>query len=364
MKKEQISPEFLEQLEQDGFPVQAILAEIKDDDPFGEAMKKIRLQTGFRYPKRVIQRALNGRREQKINQDVENVINWLKSKRPRRFVLEADNTESNAKLLINDLEQFSQGKPTDFIIWNCLGFDWEQNPTSEYPSCRLTDNLDVSIVCYFLPRLEELINQLSNIGNPTIIPMVPSTEATYESMWTYKQSRKEREDIVESAVNGLKQKLELFQFPNNAAIEPIRWDEYLKTRNVTKDPLEYAREGEQRLKDATDFWNIRKEAIQSGVEYFKENGIKVDTDLIADKRIRYYGMYEGEGEAMADIRESGRNIIVINLEEFRVSKMALRGAEGKLPIVTPISDKEMTAYYQRENRMKKQRKSSSNDSND
>lgn len=354
MKKEQISSDFLEQLEQDGFSVQAILAEIKDGDPFGEAMKKIRLQTGFRYPKRVIQRALNGKREQKISQGVENVISWVKSKRPRRFVLETDNTESNAKLLVDDLEQFSQGKPTDFIVWNCLGFDWEQDPTCGYPSCRLTDNLDVSIAYYFLPRLEELIGQLSSVGDPTIIPMVPSTEATYESMWTYKQSRKEREDIVESAVSGLKQKLELSQSPDNATVEPMRWDEYLKTRNIAKDPLAYAAEGEQRLKEAPDFWKIREEAIQNGVEYFKENNINADADLIADKRIRYYGMYEGEGAAMADIRAAGRKVIVINFEELRVSKMALRGANGNLSIVTPITDEEMTAYYQWENEVRKE----------
>lgn len=135
----------------------------------------------------------------------------------------------------------------------------------------------------------------------------------------------------------------------------MRWDEYLKTRNIAKVPLAYAAEGEQRLKETPDFWNIQEEAIQNGVEYFKENGVRVDADLIAEKRIRYYGMYEGEGAAMADIRESGRNVIVINFEELRVSKMALRGAKGKLPIVTPISDEEMTAYYQWENKMKKQR---------
>ena len=67
-------------------------------------------------------------------------------------------------------------------------------------------------------------------------------------------------------------------------------------------------------------------------------------------------MYEGEGNAMTDVRENGFGVNVINFEELRVSKMALRGAKGKLPIVTPVTDEEMTAYYQWENEIQKSKK--------
>lgn len=352
---EKIEQSFLDQVALDGFSVQAILKTLDESGSFHKKINQFKRLTNDRYSTKVIRRAFNGKKEQIAEKEVRDCVDWFRSKRRRKFVLEVDAGQNNEKLFTNDLEEFSQGKPTDFIVWNCIGFDWEQNPLNGYPPCRLNDNLDVSIVDYFLPRLREAAEHLSSIGNPTIIPMVPSTEATYESMWTYKQSREEREGIVLSAVNGLKRKLEPSQFPDNVTVEPMRWDEYLKTRNIAKNPLEYAVEGEQRLKEAPDFWRIQAEAIQNGVEYFNQNGIKVDTTLIAEKRIRYYGMYEGEGAAMTDIRESGRNVIVINLEEFRVSKMALRGAKGKLPIVTPISEEEMTLYYQWENKMKKQR---------
>lgn len=205
INKELISSWFLEQLERDGFAVQAILADLEPKDSFSEALGKIQRQTNDQYPKSIIQRALSGREEaKKISQPVQEVISWFRSKRRRKFVLELDDAQQSEKLLAADLEEFSQGKPTDFIVWNCIRFDWDQNPTGGYPPCRLNDNLDVSIVGYFLPRLQEAAEKLSSIGNPVIIPMVPSTEATYESMWTYKQSREEREDIVESTVSGLK----------------------------------------------------------------------------------------------------------------------------------------------------------------
>lgn len=354
MKKEQISPDFLKVLENDGFSVQALLTEIRDEDSFSEALRKIRQQTGSRYSKRIIKRGLNGRSEvTEINPEIAGVIDRFKSWRGRRWILEEDETRKNEKLLVDDLKQFAGGQPTDFTVWNCLGFEWQQEPNSGYPPCRITDNLDVSIVLYFLPRLKQVAEQLSSIGNPTIIPMIPSSEATYESMWNYLQDRETRELIVNSAVAGLKEKLTDVEFPTQATVTPMRWDEYLNSRGITKEPEVYSQEGEQRIWQSDDIDRILEEATDNGVEYFGSFGIEVDPEKIAGKRIRYSGMYAGEGAAITDIRDAGRNVVIINFEEFRVAKMTLRGANGKLPIVTPITDEEMTQYYQWENRKKK-----------
>lgn len=355
MNKEKISPDFLEQLQLDGFSIQAILAEVRDEDSFGETMKKIRQQTGFRYSKRIIKRALNGQEEaQETDEKIAGVINWLKSQRRRKWILEEDEKQKSQKLLEDDLVQFSREKPTDFIVWNCLGFEWGQEPRGGYPPCQITDNLDSSIILYFLPRLKQVAKQLSSIGDPTIIPMVPSSEATYESMWTYLQDRETRESVVNRAVAGLKEKLGQEDFSPRTTVIPMRWDEYLKSRGITKEPEVYSQEGERRLWQSDDINKILKEATDNAVEYFGRYGIEVDPEKIAAKRIRYNGMYVGEGKAIADIKATGRNVVVINFEELRVAKMTLLGANGKLPIVTPITDPEMNQYYQWENRKKKE----------
>lgn len=353
---EQIAPAFLKQLEQDEFSAQSIIASLSPKDSYKEAVKKIRSQTIPRYSRKAIKQALNGRVEEDLaNGSIAEVVNWFKSKRRRRWILEQDEKRSNEKLLIDDLDKFSKGKPTDFIVWNCLDFEWEQEPQGDYPPCRISNNLETSIALYSLPRLKQVIEQLSAIGNPTIIPMIPSSEATYESMWSYLQSRGEREQVVDTAVSGLNQKLQETEFTDSVRIEVKRWDEYLKSRGVTKEPEEYSKEGEQRIWESSDIDRVTNEAVNNGIEYFGRFGIEVNPDKIAPKRIRYYGMYEGEGNAMTDVRKNGIGVIVINFEELRVSKMALRGAKGKLPIITPVTDEEMNAYYKWENEMKKRK---------
>lgn len=353
---EQIAPSFLKQLEQDEFSAQSIIASLSPKDSYKQAVKKIRQKTIPRYSRKTIKQALSGRVEEELaGGNIAEIINWLKGKRRRRWLLEQDEKRNNEKLLIDDLDKFSKGKPTDFIIWNCLNFEWKQEPQGGYPPCRISNNLETSIALYFLPRFKQVAEQFSAIGNPAITLMVPSSEATYESMWSYLQPKTEREQIVDNAVSELNLKLQETEFPDSVTIRAMRWDEYLKSRGITKEPEEYSKEGEQRIWESSDVDRITREAVNNGIEYFGRFGIEVNPEKIAPKRIRYYGMYEGEGAAMADVRQNGFGVIVINFEELRVSKMALRGAKGKLPIITPVTDEEMTAYYQWETEVKKRK---------
>ena len=54
---EQITPSFLKQLEQDGFPAQAIIASLSPEDSYKEAVKKIRVQT--KYSRETIKQAFD-----------------------------------------------------------------------------------------------------------------------------------------------------------------------------------------------------------------------------------------------------------------------------------------------------------------
>lgn len=279
-----------------------------------------------------------------MSPDVKKVIDWFKKQRRKKWVL-----GENEKLLKDDLSSLANGEPVDFICWNCLEFKWRQDPQNNYPACVLESGVDNSIVLFQLPRLQEMAKTLSALGKPEFIVLAPTNEAFYPEMWTYSQSEEERSQVVESAVSGLNSTFKKSVDTDKINIKAMRWDEYLKSRGVSEDPKEYSLRGERKVRQSSNFPTIEKEAVKNGVEYFEQNGITVNPDKIAVKRIRYYGVYAGEGIALSEIRATKRKVIVVNFEEFRVPKMALLGADGKLPIVTPISDQEMNEYYRQSN---------------
>jgi hypothetical protein len=350
---EQIAPTFLKQLEQDEFSAQSIIASLSPKDSYKEAVKKIRHQTVPNYSRKTIKRALNGYEEPpKISSRVTIFVDWLKSQRRKHWILEADDKQQNEKLLAKDLTELSEGKPTDVILFNCLTFEWEKEKDSpgKYPACRVKSEPETSIALFNLPRIQEMTTELAKIGNTEIIVMVPSTEATSERVWRYAQSRQERETIVDEAVDKLNQVLPKPIIAN-------RWDTYLKTRGITIDPDDYSLAGENLLKQLPSFQAQLPEIISGEVEYFQQIGIEVDPNEIKDSSISYFGMYAGEGITMKDIKNKGqRQVVVANFEEFRVAKTTLAGAQGQLSIITPTSDKEMTAYYKWKNEIQKSKK--------
>ena len=347
---EQISPSFLKQLEQDEFSAQAIIASLSPKDSYKEAVKKIRVQT--KYSRETIKQALSGREKPlKVKSEVSAVLDWLKNKRRRRWVLEADDKQQNENVLAKDLTEFSQGKPTDFIIWNCLTFyEWEKNLPGKGPTCKVKSEPETSIALFNLPRIREMTTELSKIGDPEIVVMVPSTEATSERIWSYSQTRTEREVIVDEAVDKLNQTLP-------KPIAAARWDNYLKTRGILTDPNDSSLAGEKLLTQLPNFHAQLPEIIAGEVEYFRQIGVKVNPDEIEDSSISYFGMYAGEGIDMKTIKDKGqRGIVLVNFEEFRVAKTTLAGAQGQLSIITPISDQEMTAYYKWKNEIQNRKK--------
>lgn len=348
---EQITPSFIKQLEQDEFSAQMIISSLSNKDSFSQAVQKIRSQTRPRYSRETIKQALSGREKSlKVRPEVSTVFDWLKNKRQRRWVLEADDKQQNEKLLAKDLTEFSGGKPTDFIEWNCLTFEWVKGFPGKYPACKVKSEPETSIALFNLPRLQEMTTELTKIGDPNIVVMVPSTEATSEEVWNYVQTRAERETVLDQAVDKLNQSLP-------KPITAVRWDNYLKSRGVLTSPDEYTLLGGNLLKRSPGFQEQLPEIIAGEVEYFRQIGIEVDPDEIKDSSINYLGMYAGEGKAMTDIKDMGqRGVVMVNFEEFRVAKTTLAGAQGRLSIITPTSDQEMTAYYKWKNEIQNNKK--------
>jgi hypothetical protein len=349
---ERIAPSFLKQLEQDEFSAQAIIASLSPKDSYKEAVKKIRRQTIPRYSRKTIKQALSGKIsnsednfEQSSNQDIVDTIQWFKQKGGKKWLRGVDE-----KGLAESLSRLIGQQPTDIPIWNCFDFGWKQSKPDEYPACIINDDVDESIVLYNFIRLRETVEYLSRLGTVNPVVLVPTNEAN-APVWEYAQTPDEREVVVNSTVEKLRQKV------SNAAscpvIEVMRWDDYLVSKGVETKAETYSLEGTRAIgKKLSE--KRKAKMIQDDQSYFEQFKITVSSQE-SEKRVPYYyGVYVGEGKAFAEIVKSGRNVILLDLEEFRVGEMTALGAEGNVPIISPLSAKEKLDYY----RWKKDRVSS------
>ncbi len=284
-----------------------------------------------------------------------NAINWFKQGgSPRSWLL------GSQSLLTSQLIELSKGKPIEFVIWNCIGFEWIKTKPGKYPSCNILDNLDALITYYFKDQIQQVTQVLSTIGNPKITILIPSQEVLDDRVWEYNQPLNERQALLDRMTTGIDQQVcQLTSLPNNCTLQVKRWDEFLKERNITTSTDEYSILGEQAIRQSADFEAVLQEAVQSGVKYFDNLGIRVTPESMAKSRPPYYGTYAGEGFAYQDIKtKTGKSIIVINFEELRCAQMARRGAQAagyELTVLTPIKAKQMAQFYKWENEIVKNR---------
>lgn len=255
-----------------------------------------------------------------------------------------------------NLAKLSQGEPVDFLIWNCIGFEWFEDSNEGMPTCNINNNLDAAITPFFKDRIQEVARALATIGNPDTTILLPSNEAFDGRVWKYRQSQEERARIINETVCGLEEIFRVLPIPCNARLRVMRWDDYLKSREAIRNPEEYSKEGEARVRQAANFEKIIREAVRSGRGYFAQNGVRniAEEELLA-RQIMYYGVYAGEGVAFEEFQQKGRGVIVVNFEEMRVPQMAFLGSGGILPVVTPIKLEEMISYYRWEARQVQKR---------
>ncbi len=371
MKKENISPDFLKQLEADGFSAQAILATITGENPFSEAVRKVRLQTGYRYSKKEILRALNGRgkpvemNQEFINQDIGKAVQYFKQKGGKRWLKGADESE-----FIRLLLELSDGRNTDVLIWNCFDFEWTPAPKSgDYPSCVIRDTVDTSIVNYHSEKVAETLEILAIFGPINPIVLTPSNEA-FAQKWNYAQSRPEREQVVDSVTARLKDLIG--GAITTVPVSVMRFDEYLKSRGITDSPEDLTNQGVDifRRKLANDP-KLVQQTIEDNREYFEQFGIMVRDEEIERFVAEYFGVYGGEGIGVSKIVKSGQRVMMIDVEEGRVAKTTIEGmrkawADGVgeiFPIVSPLLPVEKLGFYQWKKEFIKSRMSDNLDSN-
>lgn len=252
-------------------------------------------------------------------------------------------------LFVQSLIRLSRGEPVDFLIWNCIGFQWFADPKGAMPTCNITNNLDAAITPFFQNKIYDIETVLSTLGKPRITILAPSNEALDTSgVWRYEQSEGERKIILNETVTGLQR---IFCSRLNTNIQVMSWQEYLLSRGARYDSQYYSKQGEYRLRSSKKFNKIIKEAVKSGQGYFAQNKItNIQNTMLRDREIAYYGVYAGEGVAFEELQKRGQGIVIVNFEEFRVPQMEFLGANGNLSILTPIKENEMLSYYRWEAR--------------
>lgn len=267
-------------------------------------------------------------------EDIRDVMSWFKEVGDERFWI----FDGRQDLLYDRLSRFSSGMPTDFLIWNCIKFNWVDKSNGSYPGVILGNNLNASRTLYYKDRIREVTQRLSILGNPNITVLVPTNEAFDTRTWDFLQTYEEREKIISESVDGLRIELETLPLPQNAGISVQRWDEYLQSRNVLKLPEMYSIEGAALLSQRNNYEKMMKKATTAGIQLFKNENIAVSAESVRAQRALYYGIYAGEGIAFEEMQQQGRNIVIINLEEMRPPTRAYEGANENLCIITPIKN--------------------------
>ena len=310
-----------------------------------EAIKKAKITLGTSPAglKETVSNSKKSDYEETRTEVVAEVINWFREQGSRKdWVL-----GRQGDLLAQRFDQLANGDRIDFLIWNCIGFQWEQDRPGGVPKCNLVSNRSESLAVYYKTKIAEISKQLVKLGQATITVLVPSNEAFnagYDRLGVYKQDTEARNQLLDQTVNELKADLADTSLSNGITLTVKRWDKYIKDNGVGVPQEQLSEAGIDFMKASPQAKNIWPEMISSGLKKFRSKNLVVN-DAIAEKvNTPYYGMYVGEGLVLKD-----QPVIVLNFEEMRVSQLEFLGASGNLAIVTPIKPKEMSAFYQWKN---------------
>ena len=262
----------------------------------------------------------------------------------RNFVLGGDKG-SLAKALLN----FADGAETDFIVWNCAGFEWKKDPRSRFPKCEIVENSNESMALYYAPRIREIAKILVSLSKPEFTILLPSNEvddSKYERLGIYSQPAAVRLSVLQET------KAKIDEGFRSYTLQPhvTTWSEFLQSRGLQNNQSFYSSNGSEVLRQSPKFPKIKEEMLKSARAEFGAKGMKLDTETLLAIQTAYYSMYVGEGVAFDELARQGRNIIILNFEEMRVPQLEYLGAQGNITIITPAKAREIKAFYDWKNK--------------
>lgn len=243
------------------------------------------------------------------------------------------------------LQELRNGRKVPVVIFNCLDFEWIQDP-NKYPQSIILENTDTAICKFFGANIAMLMNKLKTLGTPQLNIIIPDSELFDTRPFSFKQAESARSQIASTVFKNLPKELSPIDrvFDNSV----VFWSEYCRKNNL-QTPFEYTSMNIDRIRNDNLLMSKVRKQVKDSKKYFITRGLDpnyVETidDEILNKTLAYLAMYAGEGQALADSRA-----IVINLEDLRVPTWFQRGANGELPILTPTNP---TTYYKWRNQEK------------
>ena len=240
--------------------------------------------------------------------------------------------------LRNRLVELEQGRKVPLVTFNCLETSWRP-AAKRYPQTIFAPNVDQAVCKYSLDAIEIVRLELQQVGSPDLKVTIPDSELTDDRVFSFVQTDTERLTITRTFRDELTQALSQLNNPNT----PVTlWSEYCQYQDLRK-PVDYTRENYDRLQKTPSLMQKVVGQVRDSKKYFERNGLFKDyldnirEDEMLERVSWYLAMYMGEGQALSESRA-----IALNLEDGRVSAWFQRGADGKLPVLTPV---DATEFY-------------------
>lgn len=280
-----------------------------------------------------------------------NVIDGLRERGGKQWLTGRED------LLLSRLAQIARGEEVDFLIWNCLGFEFVPDEDGGFPKTIVTANLDTAITGFFAQQIGEVMQLIASLGDANFVILVPTNEGLGDRLgiWDYVQKRSEREAIIDQTISEFSPIIEQIElFSAGLGINVMRWDDYLELSECGLDQNEITGMGIESsyVSDAEDM-GYREEVLVQGKSTLRDYSSELDLDdpiveqTILARQLRFKGVYRGEGVISKGNKIGNRDIVWLNFEGAGVKEDQLAGADGDIVIVTPVSQRDVQSYYQR-----------------
>lgn len=236
------------------------------------------------------------------------------------------------------LVELTEGRQVPLVAFNCLDFSWRPAPRKNYPLSVVSCETETSICRFYQEYIGITLLELQSLGQPSLNVIIPDSELLDERVFSFAQSKEERIALALNAKIALSSCLTELDNPQQAI---TLWSEYCKEQSL-KSPFEYTTENYQRIQSDPKLQKKVQDQIKDSSRYFEKSGIdvgEVDPKEIFERTSWYLAMYMGEGQALLESRA-----IVLNLEDSRVAAWFQRGADSKLPILTPVNANDFYAW--------------------
>lgn len=236
------------------------------------------------------------------------------------------------------LVELAEGREVPIVVFNCLEFSWKSASRRNYPLSVVSCNSDTSICRYYQDYIGVTFLELQSLGIPRLNVIIPDSELLDERVFSFAQSREERIAAGLSSKTALSSVLTELENPAQAV---TLWSEYCRTQSI-RIPSDYTAENYRKIQSDSKLQKKVQDQVKDSIRYFERSGIdisRVDPKEILERTTWYLAMYMGEGQALWESKA-----IVLNLEDSRVAAWFQRGADSRLPIITPVNPNDFYAW--------------------